>query len=63
MSGANVLGIVTHNLTKMSVKMGQNGFSAVDFLFSDRLLGKAVFLASGHGQSIFAKPGVPESPL
>ena len=26
-------------LTKMSVKMGQNGFSAVDFLFSDRLLG------------------------
>jgi len=38
MSVANALGIVTHNLTKMSVKMDQNGFSAVDFLFSDRLL-------------------------
>jgi hypothetical protein len=25
-------------LTKMSVKMGQNDFSAVDLLFSDRLL-------------------------
>jgi hypothetical protein len=25
-------------LTKMSVKKGQNGFSAVDLLFSDRLL-------------------------
>jgi hypothetical protein len=27
-----------------------------------RDLGKAVFLASGHGQSILVEPGVPDSP-